>query len=254
MKAITKDLEITGVYMIINTKNGKRYIGSSKNIRNRLWCHRAYLRHNKHYNYLLQDEWNEFGEDNFEYSIIEICSIDNKFDREQYYVETLKPEYNICIDDVVNPPQMKESHKKQSITRKARMATGEISVTNNKPVFVYYKDGSFVGEWVSIKAAARALKIHCSSAHRVVQGIDSQTNGYKFFLEKQDYVEPFDKKKANKFKHYIVKDIETNEEFEIKGLDEINRFLNTKTCISYYIKNQKTYKGKYMISFKTAVS
>ena len=254
MKAITKDLEVSGIYMIINTKNGKRYIGSSKNIRNRMWDHRAELRHNYHANYLLQNDWNEYGEDSFEYSIIEVCNIDDKFVREKFYIDTLKPEYNICIDDVVNPPQMKESHKKQSITRKARMATGEISVTNNKPVFVYYKDGSFVGEWVSIKAAARALKIHCSSAHRVVQGIDSQTNGYKFFLEKQDYVEPFSKMKQV-FRTYIVKDIQTGEEFEFKGQGKVRKFLNEKWFNAHlYASKNKVYKEKYMISFKTAVS
>lgn len=50
MKAITKDLKFCGIYMLLNTKNGKRYIGSSINIRRRLWTHRALLRHNKHDN------------------------------------------------------------------------------------------------------------------------------------------------------------------------------------------------------------
>lgn len=254
MKAITKDLEICAVYMIINTKNGKRYIGSSKNVRNRLWGHRANLRHNKHYNHLLQDDWNEYGENSFEYSIIEICTIENKFDREQYYVQTLNPEYNICIDDVKNPPQMIESHKKQSITRKQRMATGEISITNNKPVYVYYKDGSFVGHWNGIKPAARALGIHCSSAHRVVQGIDTQTNGYKFFLEPQEYVAPFKKKKAENSKKYIVTNIETNEEIEFESLLKMNEYFNASVKARNFILSNKPYKRKYMIKYKTAVS
>ena len=33
MKSITKNLEVSGIYCIINLKNNKRYIGSSKNIR-----------------------------------------------------------------------------------------------------------------------------------------------------------------------------------------------------------------------------
>ena len=253
MKAITKDLEICAVYMIINTKNGKRYIGSSKNVRNRLWGHRANLRHNKHYNHLLQDDWNKYGESNFEYSIVEICTVENKYDRELYYVQTLNPEYNICLDDVINPPQMAESHKKQSITRKQRMATGEISITNNKPVYVYYKDGSFVGHWNGIKPAARALGIHCSSAHRVVQGLDSQTNGYKFFLEPQEYVAPFTKMKLEK-RTYIVTDIETNEKYEFAGCGKVRKFLNEKWFnAKLYASKHKIYNGKYMIEFKTAV-
>ena len=50
MRKITNDLTVSGVYCIINLKNGKRYIGSSKNMRQRLWSHRAELRHNKHEN------------------------------------------------------------------------------------------------------------------------------------------------------------------------------------------------------------
>lgn len=48
--------------MIVNTNNGKRYIGSSLNIRKRLWEHRANLRHNKHCNPHLQASWNRYGE------------------------------------------------------------------------------------------------------------------------------------------------------------------------------------------------
>lgn len=50
MKSISKDLNYSGIYCIINIYNSKRYIGSSKNIRKRLWGHRAELRHNKHDN------------------------------------------------------------------------------------------------------------------------------------------------------------------------------------------------------------
>ena len=50
MRKITNDLTVSGIYCIINLKNGKRYIGSSKNVRQRLWSHRAELRHNKHEN------------------------------------------------------------------------------------------------------------------------------------------------------------------------------------------------------------
>lgn len=31
------------------------------------------------------------------------------------------------------------------------MREGMIKITNNKPVYVYYKDGSFIGKWDSIR-------------------------------------------------------------------------------------------------------
>ena len=61
MKSITKNLEVSGIYCIINLKNNKRYIGSSKNIRQRMWYHRAELRHNNHENPYLQASWNNFS-------------------------------------------------------------------------------------------------------------------------------------------------------------------------------------------------
>ena len=92
MRAITKDLEFCGIYMLLNTKNGKRYVGSSINIRKRLWEHRALLRHNKHGNPHLQNAWNKYGENFFEYSVLEKCDEDIRFIREQFYVDTLHTE------------------------------------------------------------------------------------------------------------------------------------------------------------------
>lgn len=48
------------------------------------------------------------------------------------------------------------------------MAEGIIKITHNTPVYVYYKDGSFVGYWESIRKAAKELNIHYSSACRVL--------------------------------------------------------------------------------------
>ena len=92
MKKITQDLKISGIYCIINIRNSKRYIGSSKNIRQRLWSHRAELRHNKHENTHLQSAWNKYGEQNFDYYILENCEEDLLLEREQWYIDTIKPE------------------------------------------------------------------------------------------------------------------------------------------------------------------
>lgn len=63
------------------------------------------------------------------------------------------------------------------------MAEGIIPITNNKPVYVYYKDGSFIGKWESIRKAAEVLGVHYSSACNVFKGRYSQVKGYKFFNE-----------------------------------------------------------------------
>lgn len=65
MDKITRDLRKAGIYCIENTKNKKVYIGSSKNIYQRLLKHFALLKHNKHQNGHLQNAWNKYGEDVF---------------------------------------------------------------------------------------------------------------------------------------------------------------------------------------------
>ena len=59
------------LYEIKNKINGKRYIGRTKNIKARWNRHLSELRKNKHHCLYLQRAWNKYGEDNFEFSIID---------------------------------------------------------------------------------------------------------------------------------------------------------------------------------------
>lgn len=256
MNAITKDLSFCGIYIIINTVNNHRYVGSSVNIKRRLENHRADLRHNNHANAHLQNAWNKYGENSFIFSVLEKCSKDNRFVREQYYVDILKPEYNICIDVVQNPPTSVESRLKQSSTRKRLMADGIIPITNNTPVYVYYKDGSFVGYWDSIRKAAKALRIHYSSACRCIQGHAFQAKGYRFFKEEQKDIKPFTKPKSkgSKEKSFIVTDTITGNTMEFIGRSQIAKYFGTTIkTIGIYIGGKHKLKKKYMIHRNTAV-
>ena len=258
MKQIANDLaKKSGIYMLLNKINGKRYIGSSKNLRARLWEHRSLLRHNKHINQHLQNAWNKYGEINFDYSIIEFCDENIRYEKEQFYVDAIKPEYNISIVNVEMPDVSLESRQKLSETRKRKMATGEIALTNNKHIFVYYKDGSFVGEWVSIRKAAASLHLRNNHISEVLHGRYSQYKGYKFFLEKQEKVEPFEKLtnsgKIERRKWFIVTDgIET---LRFLGLKEIAKYFNTTVkTIRIYSGRKHKLRKKYMIYRENAVS
>ena len=61
----------SGIYKITNLKNGKFYIGSSKDIERRWWEHTNELDKNIHINKKLQNAWNFYGKDNFKFEIIE---------------------------------------------------------------------------------------------------------------------------------------------------------------------------------------
>lgn len=83
--------KICGVYKITNTANGKMYVGSSKDIYKRWNQHQNELNCGMHGNQYLQNAWNKYGSQSFKFEIIEECPIDNQFEREQFYLNTLNP-------------------------------------------------------------------------------------------------------------------------------------------------------------------
>ena len=59
------------IYKIINTVNGKFYVGSTTNTRERFRTHRNRLRKNRHHASHLQAAWNKYGETSFVFHVIE---------------------------------------------------------------------------------------------------------------------------------------------------------------------------------------
>lgn len=59
------------IYKIINTTNGKFYVGSTTNTRERFRVHRKRLRKNRHHCPHLQAAWNKYGEQAFVFTVIE---------------------------------------------------------------------------------------------------------------------------------------------------------------------------------------
>ena len=83
----------SGIYKITNVVNGKFYIGSSKNIDERWDVHKQHLKGGYHINPKLQHSWNKHGESKFIFEVIEEVEPTQEllFDRENYYLSTLKP-------------------------------------------------------------------------------------------------------------------------------------------------------------------
>ena len=85
----------SGVYLITNKESGKRYIGSSCEIETRWGRHIRLLRRRLHANIHLQRAWDRSSESSFEFTIISECSQDSLIETEQYYIDSMSPEYNI---------------------------------------------------------------------------------------------------------------------------------------------------------------
>lgn len=75
-----------GVYAIRNKTNDKLYIGSTFYFGGRKSGHWGDLKRNKHKNNYLQKAWNKYGEDNFEFIILEIADESILFEREYHHI------------------------------------------------------------------------------------------------------------------------------------------------------------------------
>ena len=203
MEKITKELKVSGIYCIENVVNHKIYIGSSKNIYQRLLKHFALLRHNKHENAHLQNAWNKYGESSFEWSVIEKCDITILTRREQYCIDLFGAEYNIT-KKVERNILSKESRIKQGETRRRLHEEGKLEWNFNPiPIYVYNLDGSFLFlNPNGVKDTATKLNIAASSICRVLNGTYQQCKGYRFSY------------KFEKLTPLVIKSIQQNAKYE----------------------------------------
>lgn len=91
-----------GIYRIANRVNNKSYIGQSKTIEIRWKSHisDAFNIKSGAYDYPLQTDIREYGIENFTFSIVEYCSVNELAQKEQLYIDiydTLRTGYNTRI-------------------------------------------------------------------------------------------------------------------------------------------------------------
>ena len=84
------NIDLMGVYCIVNKINGKSYIGSTSiSFRKRFNHHRNLLKRNLHKNSHLQRAWNLYGVENFDFNILEVIdNVEMVLDREQYWIDS----------------------------------------------------------------------------------------------------------------------------------------------------------------------
>jgi group I intron endonuclease len=75
-----------GIYKITNLIDKKIYIGSSINLENREYRHFWMLKKGIHDNSHLQNSFNKYGIQSFEFDIIEECDESNLIDKENHYI------------------------------------------------------------------------------------------------------------------------------------------------------------------------
>lgn len=221
----------SGIYCIINTINNKQYIGSSKLVRKRLLQHKNYLIKNKHINKKLQNSWNKYTDENFHCIILEYCNIDKLFEREQYYIDNLKPELNICLTVGRYPT-------KQNI--------------RVDKIYKYDLYGNYISEYYDLVEASIENNITLSSIYRCINKEYKKGGNFIWSLEKKESIEPYKRNKKETTylnKQVKVLDYYTNElVFKFNSLKECAEYFKThRPSISYAIKVKQKFKKKYLI-------
>jgi len=207
-----KDIDKNGIYRIKNKSNNKLYIGSTSNklgFKERWKMHRRDLRGNKHCNDYLQKSWNKYGEDQFEFEILEICEKHECVDKEQNYINDLNPEYNIC------------KVAGSSLGRKHSAET-KIKISKNRDYGEPWNKGKKMpkefGEKVSnSQKNSKACKLNIAKLNK------------------------------SKRKPVIGTHIETGEIVELEYMKQDSRFHGSgiKACINGKIKSYKKYKWQF---------
>lgn len=123
------------IYFIVCVENNKVYVGRSQEHDKRFRAHRNMLRKNEHRNMHLQEDWNKYGEESFEFRVIHtVHTLDESVNIEQDYIDdkTLS-KYNIgrALDGgntYTNNPRSPETKK-----LKSKIFSGEGNPMYGKP-------------------------------------------------------------------------------------------------------------------------
>lgn len=118
---------ISGIYAIVNKINGNKYIGSSQDVYSRWARHVAKLNGNNHHSRHLQNAWNKYGKDGFDFIVVETCDKNHLIEIEQKYIDAENPVYNVSptAGRVAGIIRSDEYRAKQSKAQKGKIISDE---------------------------------------------------------------------------------------------------------------------------------
>lgn len=167
-----------GIYTITNIKNKKVYVGSTTtSFDQRFKEHQRKLNLGKHSNYRLQKDWNKYGKSSFKFEILEIVESDICFAIEQYWINTINPNYNL-LRVVGNGTRGYKHTKKSKIN---------MSISSGGKPFEVWKDNTLIKIYNTQNECCEELGLLQSKISKCLNGIFKQTKGYSFRYLNEDF-------------------------------------------------------------------
>lgn len=135
-----------GIYKITNKINNKSYIGQSNNIKRRKNEHRC-IEHET--NKSLKSAYVKYGIENFEFQVLEECELEKLNDREKYWIELLKPQYNRTSGGDGSPNHKVSEETKQLLKQKGKEFWNNLDEQIKDKIINQNLKGPVVGHIVS---------------------------------------------------------------------------------------------------------
>lgn len=113
---------VCGIYEIVDTQTGRRYVGQSRNVKQRLHNHKSSLERGEHSNPWLQRVWSERS-DQFRFDLLEECPAEILTEREQFWIDSSEKCFNVARKATPGPKSARnvwteERRQKQSVAMK----------------------------------------------------------------------------------------------------------------------------------------
>lgn len=136
----------SGIYKISFVGSDKFYIGSTNDFKRRRKEHKWTLKNNKHCNPMLQNFYNKYNKENFVFEVVEECGVELLLQREQFYLDTLKPYLNVH-KLAIGGCTWHLGPKREVIIEKIRKAQkGKIVSEETKQLLREIRTGEFMGQ------------------------------------------------------------------------------------------------------------
>ena len=184
-------------YQITNIQTNKKYIGiTEKEPNERFNQHKKLLEKNKHFNYILQEDWLKYGKDNFTFEVIEKLeceTIELGYEHEYFLISSNQiNSYNLAPGGRVNPMYSEKVKEKMIKTKQSAVPNIYQLEEIDENVF------KIINIFNSQKEVQRKLGF---SQGNIWRGLKNHTKVNGYYWVSEDNIETFE----NDWKPYRTK-------------------------------------------------